>query len=150
VPIGMIWGWRMLSANGPFPQNNGHPLTYANQATLAWKKAVILMTDGTEEWPSTQQDTGLSYISDGKIGTTNNTNTAQNNINTRLTTLCNNMKATGNFVIYTIGLGSDGASNTQLQQCATSTGGFYVATPSNLNTVFQSIANSLLTLRLSQ
>jgi Flp pilus assembly protein TadG len=150
VPVGMIWGWRMLSTNGPFPSNNGHPLSYANQATLAWKKAVILMTDGTEEWPSTQQDTGLSYIGDGKIGTTNNTNTAQNNINTRLATLCNNMQASGNFVIYTIGLGSDGASNTQLQQCATSDGGFYAATPSNLNTVFQSIANSLLTLRLSQ
>ena len=50
VYIGMIWGWRLLDPNGPFPQNNGHPLSYANQATLAWKKAVILMTDGTEEW----------------------------------------------------------------------------------------------------
>ena len=150
VPIGMIWGWRMLSANGPFPQNNGHPLSYANQAQLAWKKAIILMTDGTEEWPNTNQDTGLSYLADGKIGSTSNTNTAVNNIDTRLATLCNNMKASGNFVIYTIGLGSDGASNTQLQQCATPDGGFFAATPSNLNTVFQSIANSLLTLRLSQ
>jgi Flp pilus assembly protein TadG len=150
VPIGMIWGWRMLSANGPFPQNNGHPLTYADQATLAWKKAVILMTDGTEEWPQQNQDTGLSYLADGKIGTATSTSTAVSNINTRLTKVCNNMKASGNFVIYTIGLGSDGASNTQLQQCATPDGGFYAATPTNLNTVFQSIANSLLTLRLSQ
>jgi Flp pilus assembly protein TadG len=149
VAIGMIWGWRTLSANGPFPQSNGHPLSYANQAQLAWKKAIILMTDGTEEWPDANQDTGLSYVGDGKIGTTN-LNSAANNLNTRLQTVCNNMKASGNFVIYTIGLGSDGASNTQLQQCATPDGGFYAATPSNLNTVFQSIANSLLTLRLSQ
>ena len=150
VQIGMIWGWRMLSPNGPFPANNGHPLSYANQATLAWKKAVILMTDGTEEWPESHQDTGVSYLADGKMGTTSSTNQAVTNIGNRLAAVCNNMKASGNFVIYTIGLGSDGASNTQLQQCATPDGGFYAATPSNLKTVFQSVANSLLTLRLSQ
>jgi Flp pilus assembly protein TadG len=152
VAIGMIWGWRVLSPNGPFAANNGHPLSYANQATLAWKKAVILMTDGTEEWPQTNQDTGLSYLADGKIGTTNfgTVSSSPGPLDTRLQTVCNNMKASGNFVIYTIGLGSDGASNTELRNCATPDGGFYPATPSNLTTVFQSIANSLLTLRLSQ
>jgi Flp pilus assembly protein TadG len=161
VAIGMIWGWRVLSPNGPFPSNGGHPLSYANQATLAWKKAIILMTDGTEEWPESTQDTGLSYISDGKAGTTSTNGCidttggfdctqATTNLGSRLATVCNNMKASGNFVIYTIGLGSDGASNTELQNCATPDGGFYPATPSNITTVFQSIANSLLTLRLSQ
>jgi hypothetical protein len=66
--------------------------------------------------------------------------------------VCTNMKNSGNFVIYTIGLGSDGASNTQLQNCATTNnGGFFIAaTPSNITSAFQSIAQSLLTLRLSQ
>jgi hypothetical protein len=149
VAIGMIWGWRMLSANGPFAQNGGHPLSYANQSTLAWKKAVILMTDGSEEWPDANQDTGLSYVSDGKAGSTN-LGTASNNLDTRLATVCTNMQNSHNFVIYAIGLGSDGANNSALKNCATTDGGYYTATPTNLNTVFASIAQSLLTLRLSQ
>jgi Flp pilus assembly protein TadG len=150
VHIGMIWGWRTLSPNGPFPQNNGHPLSYASQAQLAWKKAVILMTDGAEEWPDANQDTGLSYLADGKVGTTSNLTTAVTNLGTRLSTVCNNMHSSGNFVIYTIGLGSAGQNNSALRNCATADGGYYDATPQNLTTVFQSIANSLLTLRLSQ
>ena len=57
-----------------------------------------------------------------------------------------------NYIIYTIGLGSDGASNTQLQNCATtSNGGFFEeATPSNLQQVFNDIARSLIALRLTQ
>jgi Flp pilus assembly protein TadG len=153
VHIGMIWGWRVLSANGPYGQTNNHPLTYADESTLAFKKAVILMTDGQEEWPDARQDTGLSYIADGKIGTTSNLGTAVTNLGTRLQSVCTNMKNSGNFVIYTIGLASTGSSNTALQNCATTNnGGFYVAATSvaQLNTAFQQIAQSLLTLRLTQ
>ena len=153
VHIGMIWGWRMLSPNTPFGVNaSGHPLSYANQTTPAWKKAIILMTDGQEEWPDANQDTGLGYVSDGKIGTTN-ISTAVTNLGTRLQSVCDNMKASGHYLIYTIGLGASGSSNTALQNCATAApqGGYYAVTnTSQLNAAFQSIANSLLTLRLSQ
>ena len=151
VHIGMIWGWRVLSPNGPFTPNNGHPLGYSTAASTAWKKAVVLMTDGTEEWPATDNMTGLGQIADGKIGTTSNT-TAVTNLGTRLTSLCSNMAASGNFIIYTIGLGTDGASNTALQNCATtSNGGFFeAATTSNLQKVFQDIAKSLIALRLTK
>lgn len=62
------------------------------------------------------------------------------------------MSASGDFIIYTIGLGTDGASNTALQNCATtSNGGFFeAATTGNLQTVFQDIAKSLLALRLTE
>jgi Flp pilus assembly protein TadG len=151
VHIGMIWGWRALSPNGPFTPNNSHPLSYNTAATTGWKKAIVLMTDGTEEWPSTDNLTGLGQIADGKIGTTN-TSTAVSNLNTRLANVCSNLAANGNYVIYTIGLGTDGASNTQLQNCATtSNGGFFeAATPSNLQQVFNDIARSLIALRLTQ
>jgi Flp pilus assembly protein TadG len=151
VHTGMIWGWRVLSPNGPFAANNGHPLSYANASNTGWKKVVVLMTDGTEEWPSSTHLTGLGFLSDGKIGTTSSTATAQSQLSTRLTNVCNNMAARG-FVIYTIGLGSDGASNTQLQNCATtSNGGFFeAATPNNLQTVFNDVARSLIALRLTQ
>lgn len=150
VHIGMIWGWRALSSNGPFTSNNGHPLSYSNASSTGWKKVVVLMTDGTEEWPSTDNITGLGQITDGKIGTTS-TGTAVTNLGTRLADVCSNMAASGNFVIYTIGLGSDGASNTDLQNCPGNTGGYFeAATTSNLQTVFQDIAKSLLALRLTQ
>jgi Flp pilus assembly protein TadG len=152
VHVGMIWGWRALSPNGPFALNNGHPLSYSTASTTGWKKAIVLMTDGTEEWPATDNMTGLGQIADGKIGTSSSTSTAQTNLNTRLVDVCNNLAANGNFIIYTIGLGSDGASNTALQNCATtSNGGFFeAATPSNLQKVFNDIAKSLIALRLSQ
>ena len=82
------------------------------------------MTDGEEEWPATDNLTGLGQIADGKIDTTSDT-TAVTNLGTRLASVCSNMAASGNFIIYTIGLGSDGSSNTALQNCATtSNGGF--------------------------
>ncbi len=149
VHIGMIWGWRSLSPNGPFTANNGHPLSYTDATTTAWKKVVVLMTDGTEEWPSTANMTGLGQIADGKIGTSSSTATAVTNLGTRLSSVCTNMAADG-IVIYTIGLGSDGASNTDLQNCAANGGFFEAATPSNLQTVFNNIAKSLIALRLTQ
>ena len=150
VHIGMIWGWRVLSPNGPFTANNGHPLSYSNASTTGWKKVVVLMTDGTEEWPGDHL-TGLGKIADGKIGTTS-MSSAPGNLDTRLASVCSNMTASGDYIIYAIGLGSDGASNTTLQNCATtSNGGFFsAATPSNLQTVFNNLAKSLIALRLTQ
>jgi len=158
VHVGMIWGWRVLSPNGPFTANNGHPLAYDTAQDTGWKKIIVLMTDGTEEWPSfssTDNLTGLGQIADGKIGTTSAT-TAVTNLNTRLQSVCTNLLASTatngkpNYMVYTIGLGSDGQSNTQLQNCA-GNGGFYsAATAANLTTVFQNIANSIVHLRLSR
>lgn len=151
VAIGMTWGWRVLSSNGPFTSNNGHPLSYSDANNQGWKKIIVLMTDGTEEWPMSYDYTGLGSLSEGKAHTTSSTTTAQTNLDSRLQSVCNNIKASsGNFIIYTIGLGSDGASNTTLQNCASQSSYFYSATPSNLTTVFTDIANSIIHLRLTQ
>ena len=46
---------------------------------------IVLMTDGTEEWPiSTVTSTGLGWLEDGKIGTSSSSGTAQTNLDTRL------------------------------------------------------------------
>jgi Flp pilus assembly protein TadG len=148
VHIGMTWGWRTLSSTGPFTAVNGHPLSYTDATTTGWKKVVVLMTDGEEEWPATDNMTGLGQIADGKIGTTN-TSAAVTNLGTRLSSVCTNMAA-DNIIIYTIGLGTGGSSNTALQNCAAN-GGFYeAATPSNLTSVFNNIAKSMIALRLAQ
>jgi Flp pilus assembly protein TadG len=148
VHIGMTWGWRTLSTTGPFTAVNGHPLSYTDATTTGWKKVVVLMTDGEEEWPATDNMTGLGQIGDGKIGTTN-TSTAVTNLGTRLSTVCTNM-ASDNIIIYTIGLGNGGSSNTALQNCAANGGFFEAATPSNLTSVFNDIAKSMIALRLAQ
>lgn len=157
VAAGLIWGWRMLSPNTPFAANNGHPFSYSQANSYGWKKIIVLMSDGTEEWPETFEDTGLGTLAEGKLGTTSSTTTAQTNENTRLSTLCSNIKAsstggTTNYTIYTIRLGTDGQSNTTLQNCASSPVSTYSynATPATLDTVFQDIAASIVHLRLTQ
>ena len=149
VHIGMTWGWRTLSPTGPFTAVNGHPLSYTDTSTTGWKKVVVLMTDGHEQWPTTDNMTGLGQIADGKIGTTSNTTTAESNLDTRLASVCTNMAAQG-YVVYTIGLGNNGATNTELQNCAVNGGFFEAATPSNLQRVFNDIAQALIALRLTQ
>jgi len=151
VHVGMIWGWRTLAPNGPFASNNGHPLDYATASSRGWKKIIVLMTDGTEEWVTTTEYTGLGGLADGKIGTNSSTSTAVSNLNTRLSTICANLQASsGNYIIYTIGLGSDGQSNSILQNNCPANGGFFsAATTSNLTTVFNNIANSIIHLRLT-
>ncbi len=152
VDIGAIWGWRVLSPNGPFTPNNGHPLSYATAANTAWLKVMVLMTDGEEEWPASTQLTGLGYLADGKIGTTSNTTTAVTNLGSRLADTCTNMAKDG-IIIYTVGLGEDGsegANNTDLKNCPANGGYFIPANPATLNAAFTQIAQSLLALRLSQ
>jgi Flp pilus assembly protein TadG len=149
VHVGMTWGWRTLSPTGPFTAVNGHPLSYSDATTTGWSKVVVLMTDGEEEWPATANMTGLGQIADGKIGTASSTSTAVTNLGTRLASTCSNMAAQG-YLIYTIGLGTGGANNTALQNCAAN-GGFYeAATPSSLQKVFNDIAQALIALRLTQ
>lgn len=145
IHIGMIWGWRALSPNPPFA--DGQPYN-----TPSWVKAVVLETDGQNDVGSTAM-TGLGYLADGKFGSTS-LSTASTNMNNRLTTVCNNMKAAG-IVIYTIGLGqgATGTASTALKNCAgpAGKGQFYAApTGADLQSAFAAIANSLNNLRLSK
>ena len=149
VHMGMIWGWRAISPNTPFNIGSDYVPTAYN--TAGWKKVVILETDGTEEWPDTNQYTGLGPLADGKINTSSSTSTAQTNLDTRLRTVCTNMKNEG-IIIYTIALGSDGANNTTLTQRCPANGGFSVTAtnPAGLQAAFDEIAKSLMALRLTQ
>jgi hypothetical protein len=55
------------------------------------------------------------------------------------------------IIIYTVGLGYDGQHNTTLSSSCPANGGFYsAATTSNLQSVFQAIANSIVHLRLTK
>jgi Flp pilus assembly protein TadG len=154
VHMGMIWGWRALSPNPPFA--DGVPYAQATGSGAQWIKAVVLETDGAEEALQGQL-TGLSYLYNVNgnagpylLGSSQNQTTYQSHLDTRLQTVCNNMKAQG-IVIYTVGFGSGAASNTALVNCA-GNGGKYIAAANaaSLSTAFQAIAQGLNTLRLAQ
>jgi Flp pilus assembly protein TadG len=148
VHVGAIWGWRTIAPGGPFAAVNGHPLSYSQATSTGWKKIMVLMTDGEEEAFTGSNMTGMGQLNDGKIDTTS-ASTAITNLGTRLSTVCTNMANDG-IIIYTIGLGSGGSSNTQLQSCPANGGFFSAATTSNIASIFQQIAASIIHLRLTQ
>jgi len=144
IHIGMIWGWRVLSPNAPFA--DGQPY-----GTPGWVKAVVLETDGQNELPDSHHLTGLSFLADGKFGSTVQS-TALSHLNSRLATVCANMKAAG-IVIYTVGLGAGATGSTAptLQACATDSSKFFPAPDAaSLSTAFKAIATSLNNLYLSK
>jgi len=155
INLGAIWAWNMLSPNwrgqwGGEMDTNSLPLDYG---TEHMNKAVILLTDG-ENTMSQQIYTAYGYLSDGRLGTTTNTSTAKTTLDKKLSTVCTAMKNKGIY-IYTIALGSSSdistSTRTLLKGCASSSN-YYFESPSatELKNVFNTIADSLSNLRISQ
>jgi uncharacterized protein YegL len=126
VTIGLVWGWHALTT--------GAPLSEAAAPSPDIDKVIILLTDGdnTESWKNS-----------------NNTKvTTQSAIDTRTQLVCQNVKAAG-IKLYTVRV-IDGNA-TLLRDCATNPSMFFdVQTASQLNSVFNSIAQNLANLRISK
>jgi len=118
--IGLQWGWNMLIP--------GAPLSLAAAPASNLDKVLVFLTDGdnTENrWASRDTD-----------------------IDPRTTTICNNIKAAG-IKIYSVRV-IDGNAGL-IKACATDPSMYYsVSNASQLTTVFQSIAQALSNLRISQ
>ncbi len=171
IPAGLMWGWHLLSPNGPFA--DGVP--YSNSSTI---KVIILVTDGyndvQDQQPNTHNTNGFNnalYTAYGYASPHLNAlplpsslngveDQADYNLDQKLITLCNNIKAVtdansnpGRIQIYAIGFGNtiNDSGLQLLQQCATSPSTYYYnPTGEELNTTFQNIALGLNKLRLSQ
>ncbi len=150
IHMGTIWGLRALSPTLPFAE--GRP--YDADTT----KALIIMTDGENTMYSANNMNGAHYYSpygfpvNQRIGVWGWNNTQlRSEMNARTLEACNNAKAAG-VVVYTVGLNPpNAATQTMLQQCASSlANAFFPAAPNELDTVFTQIANQLSALRLSQ
>ena len=175
IPVGLIWGWHLLSPNGPFVKN-GVPVPYSDDTTI---KAIILVTDGFNNVQlqgnvvPTRTDNGFNksiytaygYGSGPHLNITAVPNGVSEdqpdyNLDLKLAALCNNIKAvtdangnSGRIMIYAIGFGTSINSHglTLMQQCATSSSTyFYNPTSAELNTTFKNIALGLNKLRVSQ
>jgi hypothetical protein len=118
--IGLQWGWNMLVP--------GAPLSAAAAPATNLDKVIVFLTDG--------ENTENRWSSDG------------NTIDARTTLICNNIKTSG-IKVYSVRV-IDGNS-TLIKACATEPGMYYsVSNASQLTTVFQSIAQALSNLRISQ
>jgi len=154
IHVGMALGWRTISPYSVF-ETNGAPDAQPYN-TPGWTKAVVLETDGTDNFNqcpscSIPDYTGFGYLSDGRLGTTTSVAAAKATLDSRLTAVCVAMKARG-IVIYTIGF-TGGATNSQaiLRGCATDAGKYFFAPDqATLQAAFVAIANSLNKIRLSK
>jgi hypothetical protein len=130
VPAGLEWGWRVLSPGAP----------YADAADKAVKpdirKVMVLMTDGANTKSATYPD------HNGSDAAAANAITAE---------LCTKIKADG-IELFTVAFDVDNAAALEmLQTCATSdTHALTADTAEELASVFQSIGQSLVALRLTQ
>jgi hypothetical protein len=170
IPLGLLWGWRMLSSSwaGTWNQRSTIGTTLPlPEGAMGLQRVLILMTDGQNDVTSSnipgQEVTyfnGLSGVGTNNLhapsvtsatdtgGTLASGSIILNDINSYQAAVCTAIKNAG-ITIYTIAFGA-GAAGTSLQSCA-SPGDYYVASSnSSLNAVFQQIASNIAVLRLTQ
>lgn len=166
--VGMAWGWRVLSPEPPFTQG----LPYDEPL---WQKAIVMMTDGDNQIykvpsfkdfrdldhdHSTSDTVNNTYftsdyssydrVSEGNLGTTS-VSTANTRLDTRLSTVCENIKETGILVFtITFGSGVDSGTRSIYQNCA-SDPAYYFHAPSgaDLRQVFETVGQRLTRLRVA-
>lgn len=174
INLGLQAGWFTLSPNWQGLWGNlTLPLAYN---TPYMKKAIVLMTDGNNEWydwadgvpgqtPPTAPPTGVPpWTADGNADftaygrlLTNTRAVAPANItatlNTWMSQMCTAIKANG-IIIYTILFNHDtisAATQTLFQNCASTPSDYFLSpTDADLQAAFTQIGQDLSTLRLSQ
>lgn len=138
---GMVWGIRLLSADGMFADEN---TTAPNSRPIA--RHIVFMTDG--DMSANMGNLGFQgyeWTSKRVGGTDDATQTARHN--NRFLQLCEKAKAK-NITIWVVSFGV--ALNTQMTTCATADKAYAATNATQLNQNFQSIARQISKLRLSQ
>ena len=150
IPIGLMWGWHVLSPNAPFADEVAY--TEANT-----KKIIVLLTDGDNVYgsadnPSNSRYTTLGYAWQNRmagITTSSSDDDRSTAMDTRLGLLCTNIKNAG-ITVYTVRIDLSGSASTALRDCASSTEKYYDIDSSGLSTAFANIAGSIGKLRIAQ
>ena len=154
ITQGMAWGWHVLSPTAPFEESE--PYT-----DKAWKKYMIVMTDGDNSWGNLNSHngsfyTGYGHVAQGRLGVTD-PDDGNDALNSRNSEICTNVKnATGDpstaITVYTITFGSlSNATKDLMEACATDEDKYHHAsTNAALKAVFEQIADEIGSIRLSQ
>ena len=126
--IGLQWGWLSLLQQSPL---NAPAETVGN----SYQHIIILFTDGL--------NTGDRWYG--------NYSNQSSQVDTRMKTLCDNIKATG-VTIYTVQIDTDGAGQSAvLPYCASSSSNFFMLTqPSQIAAAFSQIGTQISKLRVAR
>lgn len=143
--IGMIWGARLLSPDGIFASEN---TTAPNGFPI--DRHIVFMTDGEMNTNNNNYDAWGMNIWDARVTAANASNSTLTNIhNKRFDLICNAAKAKG-YTIWVVGFGIS-ALTPQMSNCATDGDHASLSnSASSLSDRFQTIAQSIGGLRLSQ
>ncbi len=150
IPIGLMWGWHVLSPNLPFADG----VAYSSADT---KKFLVLLTDGDNVYggadnPSKSLYTALGYAWQKRVtGIDENasSNARETAMNNRMGVLCTNIKNAG-ITIFAVRIDVSGTAPASLSGCASSSDKFYDIDSSGLSAAFQNIAGSIGKLRIAQ
>jgi hypothetical protein len=173
ISLGLQAGWWTLSPSWQGVWGNPKlPLAYN---TPLMKKAIVLMTDGNNEWydwpdgvpgqtpptpppdgsvPPWTADGDADFTAYGRLLTNTRSVTPSNittTLNTWMSQMCTTIKQNG-ITIYTILFNNNNAATqTLFRNCATSPSDFFLSpTGNDLQTAFRQIGQELSTLRISQ
>jgi Flp pilus assembly protein TadG len=141
IPDGLVWGVNILSPAAPFAEGAAY-----DTANKKPRKVLVLMTDGDN---TRILNSGGDH---GNLSSTASTAATQKTkVNTDTSNVCTEAK-TQKIEVFTIAFAvTDVATKTMLQGCATDAAHYYDATnAAALSAAFQSIGQSLTSLRLSQ
>ena len=150
IPVGLVWGWRLLSPNLPF--SDGAPYSAAET-----KKFLVLLTDGDNVYgdsdnPSNSLYTALGYAWQSRLaGITVNASQSsrESAMDARMGVLCGNIKNAG-ITVYVVRIDVSGKAPASLSGCASSEDKFYDIDSSGLADAFANIAGSIGKLRIAQ
>lgn len=148
IPVGLAWGWRVVSPGAPYTEGTSYD-------DPEYTKAVILLTDGenvlgTRNNHNRSYYTAYGYLAEGRLGTTSKSG-AQARLDPKTLEVCENIKAEG-VRLYTITFQvSSSSTRRMMEECATDPA-LYFNSPSNeeLQRVFEAIARDLSNLRISR
>ena len=146
IPIGLIWGWRVLSSDAPYTEG-------ATYDTENMRKVIVLLTDGENNHQYYDPDprdgvySAYGMPAYGHLGT----GWLGNKLDDKLEDICENVKSK-NILIYSITFQvNDAGTRNLMRDCATRED-MYFNSPSgaSLQDAFDEIASGLQKLRLRQ
>jgi Flp pilus assembly protein TadG len=140
---GMIWGTRLISPTGIFAAD-----TAAWPGHQAPNRYIVFMTDGQMEPNELIYGMyGMELYDQRVVGPNYSLATDTADHNARFVAECAAAKAR-NITIFVVGFGQ--TLNSQLTACASPGDAYYASSNAALTTAFQSIANQVAMLRISQ
>lgn len=142
VPIGLIWGWRVLSSAEPYTEGDA-------ESNSENRKVIVILTDGQNHHGNYNDGIYSAYgmpnynhLGTGWLG---------NQLDDKLETICTNVKSQ-NILIYSITFQLNDSNTQQLMRNCATREDMYFNSPdgSSLQDAFNQIATGLQKLRLKQ